>query len=164
MADDYILETNGSVRTVVGLDIDYKTKKGTISTWRPHYVTNERGQLELEAAQTLNNQVCALPASNVVLRANKGKVFRDEFGKPNLSLDAGLKLELKAYPIPFLSILRHYVDFSVKQSRKSKKLTKSEELYNVYCRAQTNDVGKRRHLKRSTPRMIEDMQTNLLMR
>jgi hypothetical protein len=41
LADDYILETNGSVRVVVGLDIDYKTKKGTISMWRPDYVTND---------------------------------------------------------------------------------------------------------------------------
>jgi hypothetical protein len=57
LADDYILETNGSVRLVVGLDVDYKTKKGTISMWRPGYVENEHGQVELEATQTLYNQV-----------------------------------------------------------------------------------------------------------
>jgi len=57
LADDYILETNGSVCVVVGLDIDYKTKKGTISMWCPGYVKNEQGQLELEATQTLYNQV-----------------------------------------------------------------------------------------------------------
>lgn len=68
LADDYILETNGSIRVVVGLYIDYKTKKGTISMWRPCYVKNEQGQLELEATQTLCNQV-----------------FRDESGSPNLS-------------------------------------------------------------------------------
>ena len=63
LADEYILETDGSVRVVVGLDIDYKTKKGTASMWRPHYIRNEQGQLELEAAQTLNNLVCQLSFS-----------------------------------------------------------------------------------------------------
>ncbi|KAL9103920.1 MAG: hypothetical protein Q9163_001068 [Psora crenata] len=80
LADDYIVESDGSIRVVVGLDIDYETKKGTVSMWRPRYVTNEQGQLELEAAQTLNNQV-----------------FRDDFGRPNLSQDAGLKLELRDF-------------------------------------------------------------------
>ena len=54
LANDYILETDGSVRVVVGLDIDYRTKKGTLSIWRLGYVKNEQGQLELEAAQTYN--------------------------------------------------------------------------------------------------------------
>ena len=58
LADDYILGTDGSIRVVVGLDIDYKTKKGTISMWRPRYLENEQGQLELEAAQTVYNEVC----------------------------------------------------------------------------------------------------------
>jgi hypothetical protein len=96
LADDYILETNGSVRVVVGLDIDYKTKKGTISMWRPGYLKNEQGQLELEATQTLYNQVrrslvkyCAVP--------DMDQVFRDESGGPNLSPDAGLRLELKDF-------------------------------------------------------------------
>lgn len=57
LADDYILETNGSIRVVIGLDIDYKTKKGTISMWRPGHVKNKDGELELEATQTLAQQV-----------------------------------------------------------------------------------------------------------
>jgi hypothetical protein len=57
LADDYILETNGSVRLVVGFDVDDKTKKGTISKLRPGYVENEHGQVELKATQTLYNQV-----------------------------------------------------------------------------------------------------------
>ena len=32
-----------------------------------------------------------------MLHANKGQVFRDKFGGPNLSPDAGLKLELKDF-------------------------------------------------------------------
>jgi hypothetical protein len=61
LADDYILETDGSVRAVVGLDIDYKTKKGTVSMWRPGYVQNEQGHPELEATQTSCNQVRSYP-------------------------------------------------------------------------------------------------------
>ena len=96
LADDYILETDGSVRVVVGLDIDYKTKKGTISMWRPGYVKNEQGQLELEATQTLYNQVRSSPLEHYAI-ANMNQAFRDESGSPNLSPDAGLRLELKDF-------------------------------------------------------------------
>ena len=95
LADDYILETDGSVRVVVGLDIDYRTKRGTLSMWRPGYVKNEQGQLELEAAQTYNQvrssqlEYCAV--------AHMDQVFRDESGSPNLSPEAGLRLELRDF-------------------------------------------------------------------
>ena len=59
LADDYILQTHGSIHVVVGLDLDYKTKKGTVLMWRPRYVTNEQGKLKLKAAQTVD-QVCVL--------------------------------------------------------------------------------------------------------
>jgi hypothetical protein len=57
LADDYILETNGSIRAVVGLNIDYKTKKGTVSMWRPKYTENEQGEIELAAAEIFKDQV-----------------------------------------------------------------------------------------------------------
>ncbi len=63
LADDYILETNGSVRVVVGIDIDYYTKKGTISFWCPKYVTNEQGELRLEASEIFHAEVYALSVS-----------------------------------------------------------------------------------------------------
>jgi hypothetical protein len=56
LADNYILETNGNIRVVVGLDIDYKTKKATVSMWRPQYVTTQQGEVDLVAAQTVDHQ------------------------------------------------------------------------------------------------------------
>lgn len=41
-----------------------RRKKGTISMWRPVYTRNEQGQLELEAAQTLDSEGCALEISS----------------------------------------------------------------------------------------------------
>ena len=64
LADDYILETDGNIRVVVGLEIDYKTKKGTISMWRPNEIRNEQGKVELEAAETLSAQVYTLLVLN----------------------------------------------------------------------------------------------------
>jgi hypothetical protein len=60
LADNYIIGTRGSVRVVIGLDIDYNTKKGTLSMWRPSYVRNEQGRLIFRAAQTIDNQVSSL--------------------------------------------------------------------------------------------------------
>lgn len=49
----------------------------------------------MEAAETLSAQVYKLLTLNAMLHAIKGQVFRDEFGCPNLSPDAGLRLDLK---------------------------------------------------------------------
>ena len=96
LADDYILETNGSVRVVIGLDVDYKTRKGSISMWRPGYVENKQGELELEATQTLYNQVRRFLIEYQAI-ADIDQVFSDGSGGPNLSPDAGLRLELKDF-------------------------------------------------------------------
>ncbi len=57
LADNYILKTNGSIRAVVGLNIDYKMKRGTVSMWRPKYTKNEQGEIEVEAAEIIKDQV-----------------------------------------------------------------------------------------------------------
>ena len=58
LADDYILGSDGDIRVVVGLDIEYKTgKKATLSVWRPKVVTNEAGEKELVAQLIVANQV-----------------------------------------------------------------------------------------------------------
>ncbi|OBT50221.1 hypothetical protein VE04_09152 [Pseudogymnoascus sp. 24MN13] len=86
LADNYILESNANIRVVVGLDLDYKTKKAIVSMWRPNYVTTPEDELELEAAQTVH------------------QVFRDEQGNANTSLGAGLRLELRDFAPPSLPL------------------------------------------------------------
>jgi hypothetical protein len=51
LADQYILNTDGSVNAVIALDIDYKgSKKATMSLWRPEYITvNSGGELRVTA-------------------------------------------------------------------------------------------------------------------
>lgn len=37
LADNYILDTNGSVNAIIALNIEYRgSKEATISVWRPH--------------------------------------------------------------------------------------------------------------------------------
>jgi hypothetical protein len=45
LAEDYILGSDGNIRVVIGLDIEYKqSKKATISVWRPQYVEHRDGR------------------------------------------------------------------------------------------------------------------------
>lgn len=61
LADAYILGSNGNIRVVVGLDIEYRgTKKATISVWRPQYTMDHIGGKELAAAQVVADQVSSL--------------------------------------------------------------------------------------------------------
>lgn len=72
LADDYILGTGGSIRVVIGFNVDYNTKEGTISMWRSNHFINEQGQLVLEAAETLTAQVCSLLVIHAMLHAHSG--------------------------------------------------------------------------------------------
>lgn len=60
LVDNYILCSNGNIKAVVGLDVDYKTKKGTVSVWRPQLSTTEEGQIELAVVKTLDALVCCV--------------------------------------------------------------------------------------------------------
>jgi hypothetical protein len=58
LAEDYILGSDGNIRVVVGLDIEYKqSKKTTLSVWRPQYVECKDGQEELICARIVFDQV-----------------------------------------------------------------------------------------------------------
>ena len=57
LADDYILGSDGKIRAVVGVDIEYGMgKTATISVWRPRVKSNDLGAKELDAVQVV--QVC----------------------------------------------------------------------------------------------------------
>lgn len=75
LADDYILNTDGSVNVVVCLDIDYKgSKKATISVWRPEYVTID-GVEEFRTSAVVEAQVRSCPIkhfSNFLLISCQG--------------------------------------------------------------------------------------------
>jgi hypothetical protein len=59
LAENYILDSDASVRAVVGLDIEYGKKgsrKATISIWRPQLLDTVDGS-ELRAVQEVEDQV-----------------------------------------------------------------------------------------------------------
>jgi len=45
LAEDYILGSDGDIRVVISLDVEYhSSKKATLSVWQPSVVQNETGQ------------------------------------------------------------------------------------------------------------------------
>jgi hypothetical protein len=57
LADDYILGSDGNIRVVIGLDINYRGKMATLSIWRPRIVSNGNEDEELVAERTVIDQV-----------------------------------------------------------------------------------------------------------
>ncbi|KAJ9654804.1 hypothetical protein H2201_008938, partial [Coniosporium apollinis] len=80
LARDYIFKSDGSIRVVVGLDIQHggSSKRATLSVWRPEFSTDEDGQLVFSLAQPV-----------------KDKEFRSSDGSLNLS--ASLRLHLRDF-------------------------------------------------------------------
>jgi hypothetical protein len=81
LADDYILGSNGNIRVVLGIDIDYGgSKEVTLSVWRPKFISNDAGKQVLVVEQTVKNEV-----------------IRDKDGSPNDSGGAGIHFVLQEF-------------------------------------------------------------------
>ncbi|KAJ5227780.1 hypothetical protein N7489_008488 [Penicillium chrysogenum] len=77
LADDYILDINGSVNAVIALNIEYRgSKEATISVWRPHQVTVD-GLNELEA-----KAVIEMMSQEILALTDDLQPFRTESGLP----------------------------------------------------------------------------------
>lgn len=63
LAQDYILYSNGDIKAVVGIDINYKGKESTVSLWRPRYTSPEDGTVEdLGLEDVMSYEVCTVYA------------------------------------------------------------------------------------------------------
>jgi hypothetical protein len=61
LASDYILGSNGDIKAVIGIDINYG-KASTVSLWRPNYIKEAGQEFDiLEVKQELSYQVCQYP-------------------------------------------------------------------------------------------------------
>ena len=58
LAQDYILYSNGDIKAVIGVDINYGGKESTVSLWRPKYTLKDNEDFEvLEARQDIAYKV-----------------------------------------------------------------------------------------------------------
>ncbi|PSN58641.1 hypothetical protein BS50DRAFT_580584 [Corynespora cassiicola Philippines] len=86
LAEDYLLDSDASVKAVIGLDIEYgrrDSRKATLSVWRSRLIHTDNGD-ELQVAKEVDEQA-----------------FRDEQG--NLSHHAGIRLQLSDFACDELS-------------------------------------------------------------
>ncbi|KAF2761483.1 hypothetical protein EJ05DRAFT_536253 [Pseudovirgaria hyperparasitica] len=86
LADNYILASDGGIRVMIGIDLEYKkSKEASISIWRLKTSPGNDGQPEGEVIQELDNEL-----------------FRDAEGNPVRS-SAGLELPLNNFATQALS-------------------------------------------------------------
>ncbi|RFU72612.1 telomere-associated recq-like helicase [Trichoderma arundinaceum] len=62
LASDYILRSNGDIRVVIGLDLNYHGKESTVSMWRRNFLQEDGEELEtLEVMQEIRCQPFRAP-------------------------------------------------------------------------------------------------------
>lgn len=82
LAWDYIMNSNGNIKVVIGIDVKYDGKESTVSLWRPAYVREEGEDLDiLEVDQVIESEVRGhLPYRKDCARICQ--VFRTQDGHP----------------------------------------------------------------------------------
>ncbi|KAJ6160271.1 hypothetical protein N7470_004879 [Penicillium chermesinum] len=91
LADEYILNTDGSVNVVVAFDVQYKgSRKATISVWRPEYITTE-GVEEFRTTAVIDAQPFRTdtgdPAEGIALRLSLRDFATEELSQGKAGLD-----------------------------------------------------------------------------
>ncbi|KAJ9483764.1 hypothetical protein VN97_g9621 [Penicillium thymicola] len=91
LADEYILNTDGSVNAVIALDIDYKgSKKATITVWRPKYTIVD-GIEELQVTAVVEalpfRADSGLPVEATALRLSLRDFATEDLSREYISLD-----------------------------------------------------------------------------
>ncbi|CAG7922061.1 unnamed protein product [Penicillium olsonii] len=80
LAEDYILDTNGSVTTVIALNIEHEcSKQATISIWRPGYVTVD-GIEEIRAVAAVDALAFRTASGHPIEEPGQEPMFRLSLG------------------------------------------------------------------------------------
>ncbi|KAJ6069163.1 hypothetical protein N7499_011050 [Penicillium canescens] len=91
IADEYILNTGGSVNAVVAFDVDYEgSKRATITVWRPEYTTVD-GVQEFRATAIVEAEPfrmdTGIPAERTGLRLSLSDFATEELSQGHVGLD-----------------------------------------------------------------------------
>ncbi|KAL5337396.1 hypothetical protein BJX70DRAFT_409293 [Aspergillus crustosus] len=117
LADDYLLNSNGSINAVVFLDIEYRDKEASYSVWRPCFEVVEREEeTELSAACTfrqVSRTPDGLPAESKPLALNLKDFATESEIKEYPDFDN--KISISA------SDLWDYLDFAEKEQRRQER-------------------------------------------
>ncbi|KAJ5096708.1 hypothetical protein N7456_007429 [Penicillium angulare] len=94
LADEYILDTDGSVNAVIGLDVDYiGSKKATLTVWQPEYTIVD-GIEELQATAVIDALAfrtdAGLPTDGVTLRIPLKNFATENLTKGDTNLNKGI--------------------------------------------------------------------------
>ncbi|KAL4866876.1 hypothetical protein BDV12DRAFT_172191 [Aspergillus spectabilis] len=105
LARDYILHSNGNIKVVIGIDINYReaqgetnreTNESTVSLWRPSYIHEEGEEFDiLDVQQEIESQPFRAQDGSYVNQTQRIRLDLSDFAPEKLSADIrGIQLEI----------------------------------------------------------------------
>jgi hypothetical protein len=133
LAWDYIMHSNGNIKVVIGIDINYgDTKESTLSLWRSSYIKEEGEELDiLEMSQEIKNQVTVFffffhlhPG----LTANQSQSFRAQDGSL-VNQRESVRFKLSDFAPDQLSAEFQSIEICIKYEKLAELLNRAEQMH-----------------------------------
>uniref|UniRef100_A0A0B7KR42 Uncharacterized protein n=1 Tax=Bionectria ochroleuca TaxID=29856 RepID=A0A0B7KR42_BIOOC len=141
LAWDYIQCSNGDIKAVIGIDINYGMKESTVSLWRPIYVHEDDEELDI------------LDVNKVVA----GEPFRAADGS-RLNQDQVVPLMLSDFATDILSALSGSISLSITYKRLAELLDQAEQMHQVREQGRSSGIKSQRITrKRKRPSPSADL-------
>ncbi|QKX55846.1 uncharacterized protein TRUGW13939_02945 [Talaromyces rugulosus] len=130
LAWDYIMHSNGNIKVVIGIDINYgDTKESTLSLWRSSYIKEEGEELDiLEISQDIKNQVTMSFHLHTERTANQSQPFRAQDGSP-VNIKESVRFKLSDFAPDQLSAGFQGIEICIKYEKLAEMLNRAEQMH-----------------------------------
>lgn len=131
LAWQYIQHSNGDIKAVIGIDINYGGKESTVSLWRPRYYREWDDELEtLDSQRVIKAEVCGTVVDILDTMLSLAQPFRSSDALP-INQGRELRLTLSDFATDKLSNVPESATLVITYGKLAQLLDRAEQMQKV---------------------------------